>query len=242
MSGKRDTIEVEGRRIREEYARREAELDPDLYAPWQPVEMFMRAERKRQAALMLHAAGVFPGAESRCLEVGYGSLGWCGDLITWGVCEANIHGVELDESRAARARRLLPAADLRCGDATSLPWGDGHFDLAVVSTVFTSVLSDEVRRALAAEIVRVLADGAALLWYDFAVNNPRNPHVRGVARGELGRLFPGLEGRVRSVTLAPPLARLVVPRSWALATLLESIPLLRTHLLGVLLKNGRRPR
>jgi hypothetical protein len=29
---------------------------------------------------------------------------------------------------------------------------------------------------------------------------------------------------------------LIVPRSWALATLLEAIPFLRTHLLAVLVK------
>ena len=82
--------------------------------------------------------------------------------------------------------------------------------------------------------------GGALLWYDFRVNNPRNPNVRGVGRKELRSLFPDLAGEVRSATLAPPIARLVAPRSNWLATTLEGFPFLRTHLLAVLVK--RTPR
>jgi hypothetical protein len=36
---------------------------------------------------------------------------------------------------------------------------------------------------------------------------------------------------VRKVTLAPPLVRLIAPRSWLLCYLLEMIPWLRTHYL-----------
>jgi hypothetical protein len=91
---------------------------------------------------------------------------------------------------------------------------------------------------VAADITRVLAPGGALLWYDFAVNNPRNPNVRRVGRKELQGLFPELRGSIRSVTLAPPLVRLVAPKSWLLATALEAFPFLRTHLLAVLLKRS----
>ncbi len=89
---------------------------------------------------------------------------------------------------------------------------------------------------MAREITRVLTPGGALLWYDFAVNNPRNPNVRKVGREELRALFPELRGRIRSATLAPPLTRMVAPRSWVAATLLEALPPLHTHLLAVLVK------
>ena len=54
---------------------------------------------------------------------------------------------------------------------------------------------------------------------------------------ELLGLFPELTGTVRRVTLAAPLVRLVAPRSWWLAELLESMPFLRTHLVAVLRKD-----
>ncbi len=223
-------------RLLREHQRREAEIQPDLYAPWQPAELFIRAERRRRAAGLLHRAGVFPSAMTPCLEVGYGRLGWLGDLISWGVRETSLAGIELDKVRAAQAQAALPAADLRIGDASALPWADGHFPLVVTSTVFTSVLDLELRRRLANEIQRVMVPGGALLWYDFRVNNPRNPNVRGIGRKELEALFPTLSGSVRTLTLAPPLLRRIVPWSHLLATLLEAIAPLRTHLLAVLLK------
>jgi hypothetical protein len=106
----------------------------------------------------------------------------------------------------------------------------------IASTVFTSILDPRVRWLIADEIIRVMAPGGALLWYDFAYDNPRNRNVRGIRRSEIRKLFPGLQGTIYRVTLAPPLGRLVVPRSRALATLLDGIPLLRTHLLAVLTK------
>jgi ubiquinone/menaquinone biosynthesis C-methylase UbiE len=227
---------AERERIAAEYRRRERELDGELYAPWKAATAFLRFGRVRLAARLLKDAGVFPGPSDPCLEIGYGSLGWLGELVAWGVRESALHGIELDPVRARRAAEVLPAADLRVGDATQLPWPAGAFRLAVQSTVFTSILDGSVRRAVADEITRVLAPGGALVWYDMAVNNPRNPNVRGVSRRELGELFPGLRGDVRSVTLAPPLARWCAPKSWLVAEMLEAIPLLRTHILAVLIK------
>jgi SAM-dependent methyltransferase len=228
---------AEKERLLREVRRREAELPPDLYAPWQAAESFMRAERRRQAARMLRRAGVFPGSETPCLEIGYGRLGWLGDLISWGVRETRLAGIELDAVRAACAQGILPAADLRVGDAGDMPWSDGTFRLAVASTVFTSVLDPGSRHRLAGEIERVLSPGGALLWYDFRVN-PRNAQVRAIGRRELRALFPGLRGDVRSVTLAPPLLRRIAPWSHLLATVLERLPVLRSHLIAVLVKGG----
>ena len=236
MSESTDAGTRERERILEVYARRDAEAG-DMYAPWRDDEFFMRTGRRRVAVRLLADAGVFPKAGDPCLEVGFGSLGWLGELISWGVRETELHGIELDPRRVRKGREILPGADLRLGDAANMPWPDGTFRLAIASTVFTSILDASVRQLVAREIVRGLAPGGALLWYDFAVNNPRNANVRRVDRRELRVLFPELSGEVRSVTLAPPLARWIVPRSWVAATLLEALPPLRTHLLGVMLKN-----
>jgi ubiquinone/menaquinone biosynthesis C-methylase UbiE len=226
----------ERERILREYERRSLKADNNRYANWDPVQLFIRASRERTALQLLNRAGSFPQTGDKCLEVGYGRLGWLGTLISWGLREQDLCGIELDERRASIAREVLPAADLRVGDATALPWEGGIFKLVVLSTVFTSILQREMRQRVAQEIVRVLAPGGALLWYDFAYNNPSNPNVRKVSRGEIGRLFGELRGTIVKVTLAPPLARIVVPRSWLLATFLEAVPILRTHLLGVLVK------
>jgi len=238
VSDRADIVTAERERIQVEYQRRAREINPDLYAAWQPASRFMLESRNRAGAAMLHQMDVFPRAGDECLEVGYGNVGWLTELIGWGVSESDLHGIELSPARANRARQSLPIADLRIGDAVELPWEDGSFQLVVASTLFTSVLDDEVRGLIADEIFRVMAPGGALLWYDFAYNNPRNPNVRGIGRAEIKKLFPELRGKIRSVTLAPPLTRLIAPRWWTLASFLESIPPLRTHLIAVLIKHG----
>ena len=230
-----NAVLAERQRLRVEYQRR-AQINSDLYSPWQPAEIFFKSGRKAVAAAMLNEARVFPRTGARCLEVGCGSGGWLADLISWGVRDSDLHGIDIDPVRIRRAKEIWSAADLRVGDAADLPWDDGTFSLVISSTVFTSVLDHDVRALIANEIVRVLAPGGALLWYDFAFDNPQNAQVRGIGRREIRKLFVQLAGNIRSVTLAPPLARLIVPRSWALATLLEAIPFLRTHLLAVLIK------
>jgi SAM-dependent methyltransferase len=234
-SNRADFVAAERERIQLEYHRRAREIRPDLYAAWQPASRFMES-RNRTGATMLHRMGVFPKPGDQCLEVGFGNIGWLGELIGWGVSESNLHGIELYPDRASKAREILPVADLRIGDAVELPWEDQRFQLVVASTLFTSVLDNGVRRLIADEIVRVLAPGGALLWYDFAYDNPRNPNVRGIGRAEIKKLFPALRGKIRTVTLAPPLARLIAPHWWTLATFLEAIPPLRTHLIAVLIK------
>lgn len=231
----------EGRRMLAENRRRDAEIPAARYAPWEAAEASARLERARLAARLLHRAGAFPDVRTPCLEVGYGRLGWLGELVAWGVAERRLHGVELDAERAACAREVLPAADLRVGDAAELPWPEASFGLVVASTVFTSVLDPAARRRMAAEIVRVLRPGGALLWYDLRVDNPSNRAVRGIGRRQLRELFAPLRGEIRSLTLAPPLARWVAPRSHLAAALLAALPFLRTHLLAALVKPPREP-
>jgi ubiquinone/menaquinone biosynthesis C-methylase UbiE len=239
-----EALRRERLRVQAAYNRRHLwEAESDLYAPWNPATILATAQRKRLAAITLRQHGVFPARGSQCLEAGCGVRGWLGELIDWGMRETDLHGIDLDATRIASGRDALPAADLRVGDVTDLPWADRTFGLVIASTLFTSILDPATRRAAALEISRVLMPGGCLLWYDFAVNNPRNPDVRKVTRRELRNLFPDLTGPVVSCTLAPPLARKIVSRrnwTWALAASLEVMPFLNTHLLAVLVKKSVR--
>ena len=74
-----------------------------------------------------------------------------------------------------------------------------------------------------------LKPGGAVVWYDFVINNPRNPDVRGVPLARVRELFPAGELRAERLTLAPPLARAVCRVHPALYTVFNALPLLRTH-------------
>ncbi len=223
---------AEEARVREAYARR---APGDRYAFSNPAHLFMMQEREAATLDLLGAEGLLPLAARSVLDVGCGGGQWLLDLVRWGASPDRLHGVDLLPERVAQARRVCaPGVTLSRGGGTALPYGDATFDLVLQATVFSSILDADVRRAVAAEMLRVLRPGGSVLWYDLRVNNPRNPDVRRVDRTELAMLFPGCRLTIRRVTLAPPATRLLAPRAPGLARVLASVPWLRTHHLAVL--------
>lgn len=177
--------------------------------------------------------------DQRLLEVGCGTGFWLREFIKWGIRPTNVVGVDLLPDRIATAAELCPqGVQLVCGGATTLDFPDGTFDLVLQSTVFTSIIDGRIKQRIADEMLRVLKPDGLVLWYDYHVNNPWNSDVRGVPRQEIKKLFHGCRIDLRRITLVPPLTRLVAPRSWLACWLLNTIPLLRTHYLGVIRKAG----
>jgi SAM-dependent methyltransferase len=228
------TSELE--RISAEFRRRARVLPPDRYWLNKPANMFLRDQTVRACVRMLDRAGLFPPHNIRVLDVGCGMGGWLLEFMLWGADQRLLSGIDLDSERVQRARARLPHAELYDGAASGLPWPDQSFDLVTQFTVFTSILDAGLKRAVAREMLRVLKPGGVVLWFDFHVNNPRNPHVRGVRRAEIRRLFPGCELILERALLAPPLARLLAPRAWWAAELLHAVSWLRTHYIGLIRK------
>lgn len=217
------------------YARRAALAG--LYDPLRPEVMQARQERLRVLAALLRRHARAPLGELSLLEVGCGDGGNLLDFIGLGFDPARLLANELLPERAAAARARLPAAvRVLEGDALALPLPDGSLDLVLQSTVFSSVLDPRFRARLAAALWRWLKPGGAVIWYDFAVDNPRNPDVAGMPMAELRRLFPAATIDARRVTLAPPLARRAAALHPALPALLNVVALLRTHRLAWIAK------
>ncbi len=182
---------------------------------------------------------MFPLDSRRVLDIGCGHGQWLSHFETLQARRDNLAAIDLDPRRAAAAQERFPGADIRVGNATHLAWPDESFDIVTQSTVFTSILDGPTRVAVAGEMLRVLKPAGIVIWYDFLFNNPRNANVRGVGTKEIRRLFPDCRIHLRRITLAPPLARRIVPISWPLARLLEQLRLLNTHYLGVIRKQQR---
>ena len=238
MNSRSDEVESEAARVLAENRRREQEVPVETYSPWHLGAQFTRSGVKRTAPWMLKRCGVFPVRGDPCLEVGLGRRGWIPELLEWGQRARDLCGIDLDPERIGMARETFPGADLRIGDARALPWGDESFHLVILSTILSSILISEARQTVATEAVRVLKPGGAVLYYDFRFDNPTNPNVCGIKKSEIGRLFSSLDRHLRLTTLVPPIGRSVAPLSWVLATCLEAIPVLRSHYVGVMVKNA----
>ena len=122
------------------------------------------------------------------------------------------------------------------GDASVLPWADATFDIVSQNTMFSSILHTGMRQRVAQEMLRVLKPGGLALWYDFFVPNPLNPNVRPVRKSDIRSLFPGCHVRLERISLAPPLARTLMPRAPTVASFLERARILNSHYLGFIRK------
>lgn len=225
--------EREAQRIREAYARRQSDA---RYSLVNPGALFMLQEVERKLLALLQQHHCPPLATRKLLEIGCGTGYWLREFVRWGALPENIYGIDLFDEDVATAQMLCPmGVHISCGNATQLPFPEATFDLVLQATVFTSVLDATMKRQLAFEMRRVVKQNGLILWYDYHVNNPRNPDVRGVKRKEITQLFPGCHIALQRLTLAPPVTRALAPHSWLLCTLLAQIPWLCTHYLGVIL-------
>ena len=213
-------------RIRAAYDRRTSSRD-SFYSP---AHVLMIQELERVILRGLRGAGLEGLARMKMLDVGCGSGYWLTQFARWGARPENLSGIDLLPARIEQARALCPSAvHLRCGNAQQLPFADQSMDLVFQATAFTSILDPDLKRAVAAEMLRVLKPAGVILWYDFFLNNPWNPDVRGIRKSELRRLFPSCSIKVRRLTLAPPIARIVARFSPVFFLALSELRLLCTH-------------
>jgi SAM-dependent methyltransferase len=235
----------EARRILTEYRRRQSVHIADRYAPDAPGALFEYQQRIWRVLEALRRSGYLPLSTKRILDVGCGAGRWLLDLEALGARRDRLAGVDLSLERVAAARERLGAAsgghespDIRVGDACSLPWDTGSFDLVFQQTMLSSILDQRVRMAAAAEMVRVLRRDGAIISYDLRVNNPFNRAVRGISTRELRRLFPDMHLQTARVTLIPQLARATAGISRLLPTLLESSRVLNGHCLATITRRA----
>lgn len=219
-------------RLRAEYTIRESRLaGSDLYSPFNPGSLFILQSRQRAELNLLRRHGFTLWRNLRILELGCGPGGILREYLSYGARPECLYGIDLLPNRLREAYARLPQLSLACADGQHLPYPNGSFDLVLQYTVFSSILDDEIRVNLGREMLRVLrSPGGLILWYDFWLN-PTNSQTRGIRQAEIRHLFPDCQFEFHQITLAPPLARRLVPLSWLLCHFLERLRLFNTHYL-----------
>ena len=209
----------------------------EAYSLGNPAHLFAIQGRQRALLRRLRAAGLWPLAGRDVLEVGCGEGGVLLELLGAGAEPARLHGTDLLAGRVAIARHRLPHVAITCADGRQLPYPDRSFDLVLQFTVFSSILDEALCYTVANEMRRVLRPGGLILWYDFWLN-PLNKQTRGIRPREVRAYFPDSQYSFERITLAPPLARRLVPRSWLGALSLERIGIFNSHYLAAIRPNG----
>lgn len=223
--------------IRDVYRERDSSSLQDIYNPLRAVNVRIVAERQRVLTDLLRGwLGPEKLSSKDILEIGCGTGGNLLNLISLGANPARLIGNDLMANRIDDARMRLPSSvRLHCGDAGELDIDAESFDIILQSVCFSSILDDAVLSAVANRAWSLLRPGGAILSYDFTINNPRNPNVRGISVAHIQRLFPQSAITARKVTLAPPIAR-ALPSS--LYPFLSAFPFLRTHAWCIIRKSS----
>lgn len=218
-------------RLKHEYADRHFRLkDSNIYSGLNPSYLFVIQQRERATIELCRKVGLSSLSNKRILEVGCGRGDVIQQMMFHRMESQQMHGVELLFNHLVDARKRFAGANFVSADAQSLPYADHQFDLVLQYTVFSSILNDQIKQNIAEEMLRVLKPDGLVLWYDFWLN-PTNRQTKGIRLAEIHRLFPNCELVAQRVTLAPPIARKLVPISWTLSLLLEKLRLLNTHYL-----------
>ncbi len=229
-------------RLRAEYARRAD--DPryrDWYSPFNRANTFIVQERDREVTKLVEQQATADIASWRVLDVGCGSGDELVKFTSFGIAPRNLFGIDLLGDRVQRAKGKYGNLQIIQGSATHLPYPSTTFDLVLQFTVFTSILDNGVRQSIADEMRRVLKPHGLVLWYDYRLN-PTNPQTRGIEKAEIKKLFPDCGYVFHRITLAPPLARWIAPRSWIACALLNEFPFLKTHYLVSIRKKPHETR
>jgi ubiquinone/menaquinone biosynthesis C-methylase UbiE len=152
------------------------------------------------------------------------------DFHSLDVPEKHLYGIDLLSDRLQQAHTDYPLFPLACCDAQQLPFPADLFEIVLQFTALSSILDDNIKKNVAAEMCRVAKPDGLIIWYDFWLN-PTNPQTRGIRPAEIRRLFPNCKYQFYRVTLAPPLTRKLAPISWGLCLFLESLKIFNTHYL-----------
>ena len=233
----KEATAAEEQRIREAYCRRSKSIEPSRYSLFRLSHLLLLQELEARLLKVIGKCTHEDLSDKRILEIGCGAGYWLRQFIQWGATPGNVAGVDLLPDRISRARELCPSGvELQCREASNLNFSNDSFDIVFQSMAFSSILHTPMKEAVAKEMMRVVRPQGFILWYDCFVNNPRNPDVKGIGKGELGRLFPECRIQCARITLAPPLGRLLGRFSASAYRLASSLRVTCTHYLAVIEK------
>jgi SAM-dependent methyltransferase len=195
----------------EELLKTYEQLEPAGADTWNPLEHDIELWHRLRLYLELRQAlRLIPKipATIRVLDVGCGTGRSARALLEFGVRPANILGLDLRASAIEYAANVNPAITYRVVSSLESWPEPGQFDLCMQCTVFSSIRGHQPRTAVAENMVRAVAEGGYIFWWDLIRTND----FAGGDRLEPASLFGAL--RVvseRAVCLRPTLAEAIKP-------------------------------
>ncbi|HNY13619.1 MAG TPA: class I SAM-dependent methyltransferase [Candidatus Wallbacteria bacterium] len=211
-------LKSETARIKTEYERRDSTSAlAALYSPANPSGVYIRQQAelyiadyffRRFAGLkkpqIEMAAGIH---DMKLLDIGTGAGSMLQMFSMLGFPRENLYGADLMFDRARAAAQKNATSNVINCNASLVPIKDSSFDFVSQFTVFSFVISAEMKKRIASEMVRVAKPGATVIWYDMIHTNPFNKNLKGVGYAEICRLFGVRPRECHRIVLNPWILR-----------------------------------
>src|SRR5260370_41502 len=144
----------------------------------------------QEAALVRALQIVRPNHEAaRVLDVGCGDGTMLLAFLRLGFAPGNLHGIDFQEERIARAKEKCASIYFAHGDATKLEFASESFDLVHEATMFIHSVDEELSRKIADEMVRVTKPGGHILLCDWRYTKPGSTAHWAVTQKRITGLF-----------------------------------------------------
>jgi ubiquinone/menaquinone biosynthesis C-methylase UbiE len=145
------------------------------------------------------------------LDVGCGEGASLIPFLRLGFVQKNLHGMDFQEERIARAKELYPGLNFQRGDATKMDFPGGRFDVVFESTMFVHSVSEELSQKIAAEMLRVTKAGGHIVLCDWRYSKLGSSAHRALTQKRIAKLFFVGERTMRRGVfrgpLVPPVGR-----------------------------------
>lgn len=219
-------------RILDAYHKREINQVDQRHYRFTHYQIQTQKERERVYSHIVkrHVADI---SKAKIMEIGAGE----GINLTFfqklGFKNENIYANELRPEKSAELKAAFPNSYVHTGNALDLPFTN-EFDVCFQSTVFTSILSDDLKQKIADRMFAMTKPNGIILWYDFIYDNPWNKDVKGIKKKEVKKLFSAAKKiTFHNIMLAPPIGR----RVGILYPLINFLfPFLKSHIIAVIEK------
>ena len=177
--------------LRDQILRDYRQLEPGQGDSWNPVrsdiELGYRMGMFFALAQSLRLCQ-FDLADLRVLDVGSGNGRSTRVYIDLGLKPEQLVGIDFRDDTIELARALHPKITAESCESDRIDYPDGSFNWVQAATVFSSIADHRHRHLLAREMVRSLADGGYLFYFDLRRAN----RFAGNDVIDVGALFAGL--------------------------------------------------
>jgi SAM-dependent methyltransferase len=162
----------------------------NIYHPRNAVGFLLHEHNHAIVVKALNTIGVDLGAMN-ILDVGCGYGFWLRYLVELGARPENLVGIDLSPERIAVAKSRNPSIHWVHYSGGSLPFESESFDMVMQVLVFSSILEEDFRTALAREMSRNLKENGYVVWLDL-IHSSSN-RLASFSMQDVLRYFPGQE-------------------------------------------------